>query len=184
MSIAPSAGRAALRPAEVEAWLTELRIEPVERAEREGVTSWDLVLDGRRRFDLRITLILDPSLALIGWAHYAPPISDSFRRSYRRLLRWNDELPFAKFAIADDERPILAVELPVDQLDADALGVALARVLAIADGLLDETAGWLKAAGWTYEAAGRSSRGAHLIDRYADRLGELGSPDVATEAGA
>ena len=33
---------------------------PIERAEREGVTSWDLLLDGRRRYDLRITLILDP----------------------------------------------------------------------------------------------------------------------------
>lgn len=173
MSIAPSAGRAALRPAEVEAWLAELRIEPVERAEREGVSSWDLVLDGRRRYDLRITLILDPSVALIGWAHYAPPISDSFRRSYRRLLRWNDELPFAKFAIAEDERPILAVELPVDRLDADALGLALARTLAIADALLDETVPWLKAAGWSYEPAGRRSRGAHLLDRHAARLVEL-----------
>jgi len=173
MSIAPSAGRGALRPAEVEAWLAELGIEPVERAEREGVSSWDLVLDGRRRFDLRITLILDPAFALIGWAHYAPPISDSFRRSYRRLLRWNDELPFAKFGIAEDERPILAVELPVDRLDADALGLALARMLAIADALLDESAAWLRAGGWRFEAEGRTSRGVHLLERYGRRLGEL-----------
>ena len=71
---------------------------PLERADRDGITSWDLVLDGRRRFDLRVTVILDPSLALICWAHYAPPISDMFRKSYRRLLRWNDEFPFAKFS--------------------------------------------------------------------------------------
>lgn len=173
MSIAPSAGRGALRPAEVEAWLVELGIEPVERAEREGVSSWDLVLDGRRRFDLRITLILDPAVALIGWAHYAPPISDSFRRSYRKLLRWNDELPFAKFGIAEDERPVLAVELDVTRLDAHALGLALARTLAIADRLLDESLTWLDAGGWPYKADGRESRGAHLLDRYAVEIAEL-----------
>ena len=89
----PSAepGAPAVRPADVEAWLTDLGVEPLERADRDSVTSWDLVLDGRRRFDLSVTLILDPSLGLICWAHYAPPINDMFRKSYRRLLRWNDE---------------------------------------------------------------------------------------------
>ena len=90
------------------------RLEPVERADRDGIASWDLVLDGRRRFDLRVTVILDPALALICWAHYAPPISDMFRKSYRRLLRWNDEFPFAKFSVGEDERPLLAVEMPVE----------------------------------------------------------------------
>ena len=110
----PSAepGAPVVRPADVEAWLTDLGVEPLERADRDSVTSWDLVLDGRRRFDLSVTLILDPSLGLICWAHYAPPINDMFRKSYRRLLRWNDEFPFAKFSIGEDERPLLAVELP------------------------------------------------------------------------
>ena len=63
-----------------------------------GSPRWDLVLDGRRRFDLRVTVILDPALAIICWAHYAPPINDMFRKSYRKLLRWNDEFPFAKFS--------------------------------------------------------------------------------------
>ena len=78
---------------------------------RDGICSWDLLVDGRRRHDIRITLILDPALALVCWVHYAPPISDSFRVSYRKLLRWNDELPFVKFAVATDERPILTAEL-------------------------------------------------------------------------
>ena len=41
-------------------WLNELGLKPVDRAERDGATSWDLVLDGRRRRALRLTLILDP----------------------------------------------------------------------------------------------------------------------------
>ena len=69
----------------------------------------------RRRSALRVTLILDPALALIGWAHFAPPINDSFRKSYRLLLRWNDETPFVKFAVGEDERPLLIAEIPVDE---------------------------------------------------------------------
>ena len=107
-----------MRPADVEGWLVELGLAPTDRADRDGIASWDLVLDGRRRFDLRMTVILDPALAIICWAQYAPPISDMFRKSYRKLLRWNDEFPFAKFSVAEDERPLLAVELPI----ADGLG--------------------------------------------------------------
>ena len=103
----------AASPADVERWLTDLGLEPVDRAERDGIASWDLVLDGRRRFDLRVTVILDPALALICWAQFAPPIGDMFRKSYRKLLRWNDEFPFAKFSLSEDERPLLAVELPI-----------------------------------------------------------------------
>ncbi len=91
----PSAdlGAPSVRPADVEDWFAALGLTPAERADRDGITSWDLVLDGRNRFDLRITVICDPSFALICWAHYAPPITDMFRKSYRRLLRWNDEYP-------------------------------------------------------------------------------------------
>src|SRR5688500_11270747 len=139
-------GAPAVHPADVERWLADLGLEPVERADRDGISSWDLVLDGRRRFDLRVTVILDPSLALICWAHFAPPINDMFRKSYRKLLRWNDEFPFAKFSVGEDERPLLAVELPLESLivsgpgagaGADALGIALARIVGIADRLLD-----------------------------------------------
>src|SRR6187431_970435 len=133
------AGAPPVRQADVERWLADLGLEPVERAERDGIASWDLVLDGRRRFDLRVTVILDPALALICWAHYAPPINDMFRKSYRRLLRWNDEFPFAKFSVGEDERPLLAVETPIDivaasdDAGADALGMALTRIIGIAD---------------------------------------------------
>ena len=183
MSSAPRAS--APTAADVEAWLTELGLEPLERADREGVTSWDLVLDGRRRAALRVTLILDPTLALICWAHYAPPINDSFRKSYRRLLRWNDELPFVKFSIGDDERPLLVAELPASTVDIDALGLALARELAVADRFLDESIDWLKGGGWptTPVADGAEGPGSRLLDRYADSLAELLDAPLAVDAG-
>ena len=149
-------------PADVERWLDELGLEGQDRADRDGVTSWDLRLDGTRRFDLPITLILDPSLALICWVHFAPPIADAYRKSYRKLLRWNDEYPFVKFSLAADERPVLATELSIATVDRDALGVALARSLAIADELLEESASWLWIGGRIPDQTGRVSRGESL----------------------
>ena len=131
----------------IEAWLGELGVEPGPRAERDGVIAWDLTLDGRVRRDLRVTLILDPAIGAIVWAHLAPPLLDGLRRAYRTLLRWNDEFPLAKFSIADDGRPIVAVEIPSRWLDADELGdelgLALARVSGVADRVFEETRGWL-----------------------------------------
>jgi hypothetical protein len=175
-------GAASVRPDDVEGWLEGLGLTPRERAERDGIASWDLVLDGRRRFDLRITVILDPELAVILWAHYAPPISDMFRKSYRRLLRWNDEFPFAKFSVADDERPLLAVELPIDTVDADALGLGLARILGIADRLIDESKDWLWIGGRMPDMTGRARANTAFLDRFAPRLPELfdAAADVVT----
>ncbi len=162
-----------MRPADVERWLGELGLVALARVDRDGVTSWDLRLDGRRRFDLPVTLILDPSLALICWVHFAPPIGDAFRKSFRKLLRWNDEYPFVKFSLAEDDRPILASELPLRSADRDELGLAIARSLLIADQLLEESAGWLWIGGRIPDQTNRVSRGADLIARYADRLAEL-----------
>ena len=180
MSTAPRAS--ARGSADVEAWLADLGLAPLERADREGVTSWDLVLDGRRRAALRITLILDPNLALICWAHYAPPINDGFRRSYRKLLRWNDELPFVKFSIGEDERPLLVAELPIETADRDALGAAIARQLAVADRFHGESIGWLKAGGWPVEPvpATATGPGPALLARYADEVRELVNPEQPT----
>jgi hypothetical protein len=164
---APTADRLA-------SWLAELGLATDQRTDRDGITSWDIVLDGRRRLDLRVTLILDPSLGLIVWTHLAPPLGDGLRKAYRALLRWNDEYPLAKFALADDGRPILSVEIPGRWLDADELGLALARVSGIADRLFDETRPWVWIGGRVpvgYEA--REHRNAGLIERYAGRLPEL-----------
>ena len=169
----PAGAARPVRPADVERWLDDLGLEAQARADRDGVASWDLRLDGRRRFDLPITLILDPQLALICWVHFAPPIADAYRKSYRKLLRWNDEYPFVKFSLAEDERPVLATEIPVDVASREELGLALARSLAIADELLEESAGWLWIGGRIPDQGDRVSRGAPLLARFADRLRDL-----------
>jgi hypothetical protein len=161
-------------PADVESWLADLGLTPLQRADREGIVAWDVDLDGRRRFDLRITLIHDPALGLICWAHLAPPIGDGLRKAYRQLLQWNDEFPFAKFSIAADGRPILAVELPTRFLDQHELGLALCRIVGIADRLLDQTAGWLWIGGRLPAGyADRTSRNPELLARHAAELPEL-----------
>jgi hypothetical protein len=157
----------------VDGWLRELDLHPLERAERERIVSWDLEVDGRRRRDIRITLILDPGLALVAWVHYAPPLSDSFRKSYRQFLRWNDELPFVKFAIAEDERPVLVSEIPVTLLSAPALGLAIARLLAVCDLLLDESVGWLWPGARRPPVPIGAPRNERLLERFAVDLGEL-----------
>ncbi|HET9851655.1 MAG TPA: YbjN domain-containing protein [Candidatus Limnocylindrales bacterium] len=161
-------------PAAVEAWLSELGLVPGARVERDGVSAWDLTLDGRVRRDLRITLILDPTIGAIVWAHLAPPLLDGLRKSYRTLLRWNDEYPLVKFSIADDGRPTAAVEVPTRWLDVDELGLALARVAGVADRLFEETRGWIWIGGRVPDGyAEREGRNGALLDRFADRLGEL-----------
>lgn len=157
----------------VEGWLAELGIVPVERAERDGVLSWDLVLDGERRRDIRLTLILVPGIGILVWAQYAPPLNDAFRKSYRQLLRWNDELLFAKFGLGEDERLVLSTELPVGSIDRDGLGTALCRLVLICDALLDASAHWISF-GRPIPAATGPGRNRELLDRYRERVGELG----------
>ncbi|HET7181112.1 MAG TPA: YbjN domain-containing protein [Candidatus Limnocylindrales bacterium] len=170
-------GRAAPTSDLVEGWLRDLALlglEAGERVEREGIAAWDVTLDGRRRRDLRTTVILDPALGLICWAHLAPPLGDGLRKAYRTLLRWNDEFPLAKLSVADDGRPILSVEVPVRWLDAEELGLALARVAGVADRVFDECRAWLWIGGRVPDGYDqRPIRTAPLLERYAPRLGEL-----------
>lgn len=145
----------------------------IDRDARDGTTSWDLSLDGRRRHDIRVTLILDPSLAMVAWVHYAPPINDSFRVSYRKLLRWNDELPFVKFAVAPDERPVLTAELAAAHLDREAMSLMLARLLGVCDLLLDDSLMWLHPGAKRAPVPVRPSRNEALLALHADALAEL-----------
>jgi len=167
----------------VEAWLAELGLIPGARVERAGIVAWDVALDGRRRRDLRATLIVDPAIGAIVWAHLAPPIGDGLRKSYRMLLRWNEDFPLAKFSVADDGRPILAVEVPARWLSADELGLALARVVVVADQVFEETRGWLWIGGRVpddYNA--RPIRNQALLDRFGPQLGELAEASEFSEA--
>ena len=167
---APGRGRALARRA---------RPQPLERVDREGVTSWDLVLDGRRRFDLPDHA--DPRSrrsALICWVHFAPPIGDSFRKSYRRCCAGttSSRSPSSRWPRTSGRSSPPSCRSRT--LDRDELGLALARILAISDQLLDESAGWLWLGGTDpASTAGRVSRGAAPRSlRYADRLPELLEP--------
>jgi hypothetical protein len=108
-----------------------------------------------------------------------------FRKSYRKLLRWNDEFPFAKFSLGEDERPLLAVELPIAETSVDSLGLALARVVGIADQLLEESAGWLWIGGRIPDQSDRMPRNEAFLARFDERLVELtaaGSDEVPVNA--
>jgi len=164
-------GPAAPGPLPVGRWLAELDIEVLGHGERDGVHSWDVRVHGRRRRDIPITVILQAGVACVLWVHYAPPLGDGFRRTYRQLLHWNDELPFAKFALGADERLVLATELTPGGLSRDVLGTALARLTAICDLLRDESASWIWPAGAPPSpVAGPASA---ILERYADELGDL-----------
>ena len=166
--------------AAIKGWLDDLGVAVGAEVERDGITACDLTLDGRTRRDLRVTVIVDPAIGVIVWAHLAPPLLDGLRKGYRTLLRWNDEFPLVKFSIADDGRPIAAVEIPSRWLDADELGLALARVAGVADRVFEETRGWLWIGGRVPDGyAARAGRNDALLDHFADQLGEL----VAEPAG-
>ena len=169
--------------AAIDVWLAELELVPVDRGERDGVVSWDLRLDGQRRGDIRCTLILAPGSMAVLWVHFAPPLNDSFRVSYRQFLRWNDELPLVKFALSDDDRPVLTSELPVDGLDRDALGIAIVRLLAVCDLTFERSLVWLHPGHKTAPPLGRPSRQAALFERYRDAVTELTGLALADERG-
>ena len=173
--------------ATIKRWLAELGVVAGAEVERDRIVAWDVTLDGRTRRDLRVTLILDPGLGAIVWAHLAPPLLDGLRKGYRTLLRWNDEFPLVKFSIADDGRPIAAVEIPSRWLDENELGLALARVAGVADRVFEETRGWLWIGGRVPDGyAARPIRSEALLDRFAAQLGELvaDAPHPGDPAGA
>jgi len=159
----------------IERWLREFGLKPGRPQVRDGVASWDFHCDGRRRTHLAVTFILAPGLGGVVWIPFAPPLRDEFRKSYRRLLRWNEEYPFVKFGVTDDERPVLSAEIPLSEFGQERLGETLARCVAVCDLLADETAPWLAGAR-SAPTPTSSSSAVGLLERYADRLGELLTP--------
>lgn len=113
--------------------------------------------------------------------HYAPPLADSVRKTYRQMLHWNDELPLVKFALGDEERPVLTTELALEQLDRDALGLMLARLVAVCDLLYEESKGWVDRVAGAKDETGPA--GVRLLERYADQLGELAIKPAAEAQG-
>ena len=130
---------------------------------RDPAFSRDIVLDGTRRFDLRVTVAWVDGVGLSAWAYYGAEAMEIPRRVYARMLRANFEYPFVKFAVTDDDRPMLMTELPPAGIDRDALARALVRLTVVADRLLDETAAAVVDRGHLPDWAGRVPRNAALL---------------------
>jgi hypothetical protein len=167
----------------VDRWLAALDVPVAARTERDGTTAWDLVLDGSTRTGVRLTLFLQPGLGMVAWVPYAPALTNAYRVTYQQLLVWNDELPFVKFGLDPELRLVLSAELPARALDVDALGLAIARLLAVCDRLFGASEGWLPP-GPQATNPDAAAAGARLLARYAGDLQELLASDPALDGSA
>ena len=107
------------------------------------------------------------------------------KRVYARMLRANFDYPYVKFALTDDDRPMLMTELPTAALDRDELGRGLARLAIVADRLLDETATAVADRGLLPDWSGRRAGTRRSSRRTAPRSSRRcrpGSPAAARAA--
>lgn len=125
-----------------------------------------MVLDGTRRFDLRVTVAWVDGVGLSLWAYYGQEAMEIPRRVLLRMLRAGFEYPLVKFALTDDDRPMLVTELPPAAVGLEELGRGLARLTIVADRLLDETRPAIRDRGELPDWSGRSSRNPELLDRF------------------
>lgn len=155
-------------PPALDQWLAELDLEVVgaSTAPGEEALSRDVILDGERRFDLRVSVAWAIGMGWHLWAYYGLEAMEMPRRTLLRLLGANAEYPFVKFAVTDDDRPMLITELPPGTMDRDELGRALTRLLVVADRLLEETAPAIADRGRLPDWDGRVSRNPGLLARY------------------
>jgi hypothetical protein len=152
----------------IDAWLAELGLDVVAESGGPAATAFsrDVVLDGHRRFDLRVTIAWVSGVGCSLWAYYGLEAMEIPKRHYARMLRANFDYPYVKFALTDDDRPMLMTELPAAALDRDELGRGLVRLLVVADRLLEETAHAVSDRGVLPDWAGRSTRNPGLIATY------------------
>jgi hypothetical protein len=152
----------------LDTWLADLGLETVSRtaAPRDEALSRDVILDGERRFDLRVTIAWVAGMGLHLWGYYGPDSMELPRRTLLRLLGANAEFPFVKFGVTEEDRPMLIAELPPSAVDRDELGRALARMVLVADRLVEETAPAIADRGRLPDWTGRVGRNPGLLDRY------------------
>lgn len=152
----------------IDAWLAELGVETIGGSDDPNglASSRDLVLDGARRFDLRVTVAWVAGVGVSLWAYYGPEAMEIPRRVYHHMLRANFDYPFVKFGMTDDERPMLMTELLSTALDRDELGRSLVRLMIVADRLLEETAGAVADRGNLPDWSGRQGRNPGLLDTF------------------
>ncbi len=137
---------------------------------RDPAFSRDVLLDGARRFDLRATVAWVEGVGLSAWAYYGDEEMEIPKRVYARMLRANYEYAFVKFALTDDDRPMLMTELPAAGLDREALARTLVRLTIVADRLLDETASAVADRGSLPDWSGRTPRNAALLAAHRDEV--------------
>ena len=152
----------------IDRWLRELGLEIVGStgAPTARALSRDVVLDGHRRFDLRVTVAWVAGVGCSVWAYYGLEAMEIPKRIYARMLRANFDYPFVKFAMTDDDRPMLMTELPTAALDRDELGRGLVRLSVVADRLMEETAAAIADRGVLPDWSGRVSRNPDLMAAY------------------
>jgi hypothetical protein len=152
----------------IDRWLAELGVEVVGATGAPGdqAMSRDVLLDGLRRYDLRTTVAWVSGVGASLWAYYGLEAMEIPKRIYARMLRANFDYPFVKFAMTDDDRPMLMTELPTAALDRDELGRGLVRLTVVADRLLEETAQAVADRGVLPDWIGRTSRNPALTDAY------------------
>ncbi|MBA2265063.1 MAG: hypothetical protein H0W17_01615 [Chloroflexi bacterium] len=154
--------------ASIDAWLESLGLEVVASAGASGdpAFSRDIIVDGDRRFDLRITIAWVSGVGCLLWAYYGLEAMEIPKRIYARMLRANFDYAFVKFAMTDDDRPMLMTELPAAALNRDELGRSVARLAVVADRLLEETAPAIADRGILPDWSDRQARNRRLMDAH------------------
>ena len=162
----------------IDRWLGELGLEVVAGTGEAGgpALSRDVVVDGRRRFDLRVTVAWVAGVGCSLWAYYGLEAMEIPKRVYARMLRANFDYPYVKFALTDDDRPMLMTELPAAGLDRDALARTLVRLTIVADRLLEETAVAVADRGHLPDWSGRTPRNEALLAAHREEV-EAEMPD-------
>jgi hypothetical protein len=132
----------------------------------------DVIIDGERRFDLRVTVAWLHEIGLSLWAYYGHEEMEIPRRVLHAMLRANFDQPMVKFALTGDDRPMLMTELP-ETASRDELGRGLARLAVVADRMLEETAAAVADRGQLPDWSGRESRNPRLLAMYGTEVQAL-----------
>ena len=136
----------------------------------EAAFTRDLFIDGERRFDLRVTVAWVGGVGLSLWAYYGVEAMEIPKRVYHAMLRASFDHPFVKFAMSDDDRPMLMTELPTAGLSRQELGRGLVRLTIVADRLLEETAPAVADRGQLPDWTDRPGRNPVLLAAHRDEV--------------
>lgn len=156
----------------IDSWLATLGLEVVGGTGEAGADalSRDVILDGERRHDLRVTIAWVSGVGLSLWGYYGLEAMEVPRRVYHRMLRANFDYPFVKFAMTDDDRPMLMSELPAEAVTVEELARGLVRLTIVADRLLEETASAVADRGVLPDWSSRKGRNPRLLAAHRDQL--------------